>query len=100
MANFWDHLYPELEDGDPEVRAAPLEWVGNKLDVPLKSNPLCRDGYNFYQYKDSRTVGYEDDAKTKEQKAAREKMLKEGKLAPELFDKSFAETPKSFLFPG
>ena len=24
-------------------------------------------------------------------------MLKEGKLAPELFDKSFAETPKSFL---
>ena len=100
VGNFWDHLYPELDDGDAELRAAPLEWVANKLDIPIKSNPLCREGYNFYQYKDSRVLGYEDDAKTKEQKAAREKSLKEGKLAPEIFDKSFAETPKAFYFQG
>src|SRR5687767_2072114 len=24
--NFWDTLYPEVEDGDLEMRAAPLEW--------------------------------------------------------------------------
>jgi len=96
LNGFWDTLYPEIDDGDLEPRAAPLEWVGGKLDVVVKSRPLCQDGYNFYQHKDSRTVGYEDEAKSNEQKAAREKLLKEGKLAPEVFDKSFAETPKAF----
>lgn len=96
VSTFWDNLYPEIDDGDLEPRAAPLDWVANKLDVPVKSSPLCRAGYHFYHYRDSRALGYEDDAKTKEQKAAREKLLKEGKLAPELFDKAFGETPKSF----
>jgi type VI secretion system protein ImpA len=93
---FWDNLYPEIDEDDLEQRAAPLDWIGSKLDLPLKSVEICRDGYAYYQYKDSRLVGFEDEAKTKEQKAAREKALKEGKLAPELVDKSVAETPKAF----
>ena len=96
MDKFWDTLYPELEDGDAEQRTAPLDWLGSRLIVAVKSVPLCQDGYNFLQYKDSRTVGFEDQAQSKEQKAAREKALKEGKLAPEIFDKSFVETPKAF----
>ena len=32
LDNFWDTLYPELEDGDSELRATPLEWVGSRLD--------------------------------------------------------------------
>jgi len=93
---FWDMIYDELEDGDAEQRAAPLDWLGSRLIVAVKSVPLCHDGYNFLQYKDSRVVGFEDQAQSKEQKAAREKALKEGKLAPEIFDKSFVETPKAF----
>ena len=93
---FWDNLYPEVEDGDLEERAAPLVWLGDRLIVSIKSVPLCRDGYNFLHYKDSRVVGFEDQATSKDQKAAREKALKEGKLAPEIFDKSFVETPKAF----
>ena len=96
LEKFWDTLYPELEDGDTELRAAPLDWIGTKLVLPIKSVPLCRDGFHFIVYKDSRTVGYEDQATSKDQKAAREKALKEGKLAPEIFDKSFVETPKAF----
>jgi type VI secretion system protein ImpA len=96
LDKFWDNLYPELDDGDAEQRAAPLDWLGSRLIVAVKSVPLCRDGYNFLQYKDSRTVTYEDQAQSKEQKTAREKALKEGKLAPESFDKSFVETPKAF----
>jgi type VI secretion system protein ImpA len=96
LDKFWDNLYPELDDGDAEQRAAPLDWLGSRLIVAVKSVPLCRDGYNFLQYKDSRTVAFEDQAQSKEQKTAREKALKEGKLAPEVFDKSFAETPKAF----
>ena len=96
VEKFWDTLYPEIEDGDLEARATPLEWIGGKLDVPVKSTALLKDGYNFYQYNESRALGYEEEAKSKEQKAAREKILKEGKLAPEIFDKSFVETPKAF----
>lgn len=96
LDQFWDTLYPEVDDGDAEQRAAPLDWLGTRLIVAIKSVPLCGEGYNFLQYKDSRTVGFEDQAQTKDQKAAREKLLKEGKLAPEIFDKSFVETPKAF----
>ena len=93
---FWDNLYPEPEDGDMELRASRLEWLATRLGVPLGNVALCRDGHGLFAYKASRSVVYEDAAKTKEQKAARDAALKEGKLAPELFDKSFAETPKAF----
>jgi type VI secretion system protein ImpA len=96
VERFWETLYPELEEGDGERRAAPLEWVGCMLDADVKMVALTRDGYTFLQHKDSRTVGYEDQAKTKEQKAARAEALAEGKLSAETFDKSFGETPKVF----
>lgn len=96
VETFWDTLYPEIEDGDAEFRAAPLNWIGSKMDFPLKSVPLCAAGYDFYRYKESRVVGYDDQAKDKDQKKTRELAVKGGKLAPEEFDKSFGETPKLF----
>ena len=96
IEKFWDTLYPAIEEDDLELRAMPLDWMGSRLDVPLKGAALCQEGYNFFQYKDSRAVLPEDQAKSKEQKAEREKALKEGKLSPELFDRSFGATPKAF----
>ncbi len=94
--DFWDTLYPEVEDGELEDRAAPFEWINSRLVPAVKGLPLTLEGQDFFGYKQSRTVQYEDQAKTKEEKAAREKQLKEGKLAPEVFDKAFVETPKVF----
>jgi len=93
---FWDTLYPPLEDGDPELRAAPLEWLGSALELPLKNTPLVSAGYDWLKLKESRAVGYEDQAKADKEKKARAKLLAEGKLAPEAFDKAFVETPKAF----
>jgi type VI secretion system protein ImpA len=95
VERFWDHLYPRLEDGDAELRAASLAWLGGKLDVAVKSVPLTREGHDWFRFKESRVVGYEASAVTPEQKKAREKALKEGKLAAEVFDKALAETPRS-----
>jgi type VI secretion system protein ImpA len=96
VETYWDSLYPEAEEGDLEMRAAPLDWIGLKLDEPVRSTALNRDGHNWYQYNQSRVVGYEELAKTPDQKKKREKELKEGKLEPEVFDKAFTETPKAF----
>jgi type VI secretion system protein ImpA len=100
LEKFWDTVYPPPEEDDLELRAMPLDWIGSRLDVPIKGSALCQDGYNFFQYKASRGVLAEDQAKTKEQKAEREKALKEGKLAPEVFDRSFGATPKAFYAEG
>lgn len=96
MTTFWDTVYPIIEDGDRELRARPLSWVGSMLDFPLRSAPIVGAGYSWFIWKDSRTVGYEDQVKTDKDKAARATMLKNGKIPPEVFDKAFSETPKAF----
>ena len=96
VGRFWDTLYPAAEDGDLEDRAIVLDFLPKKMPPAIKSLPLCDGGYDWFQYTQSRKVQYEDQAKSKEEKTAREKALKEGRLAPELFDKAFVETPKAF----
>jgi type VI secretion system protein ImpA len=96
LTKFWDTLYPPIDDGDLELRAAPLDWLGATFEVPLKSVPLVNAKYDWFKYKESRTVGYEDAAQSDKEKETRQQRLSEGKLAPEVFDKAFAETPKSF----
>jgi type VI secretion system protein ImpA len=95
VSQFWDTLYPEIDEGDMEDRAAPLEWIGSKLDTAVKKLGLNREGHEYFRYKDSRLVPGEE-AQKKEEKAARDKAVKEGKLMPEIFDRAFAETPKVF----
>jgi type VI secretion system protein ImpA len=97
LENFWDSVYPELEDGDAEMRATPLEWVGSRLGDAVKHIPLTRSGLDWFRYKDSRAVPSEADAATSEAKAsARETALAEGKMPPEEFDAAFDATPTEF----
>jgi len=96
LTEFWDTVYPQIEDGDRELRARPLAWIGSMLDLPIRSAPITSAGYSFIVYKESRTVGYEDQAKTDKERKARNAMIDGGKMAPEIFDKAFAETPKAF----
>jgi type VI secretion system protein ImpA len=95
LANFWDSLYPPLEDGDPELRVGPLEWLDEKLVHTCRTVPLTDDGHDWRQFKQSREVPPEG-AKGENEKKAREKAIKEGKITPEQFDRSFAQTSKAF----
>jgi type VI secretion system protein ImpA len=36
---FWDSLYPQLEDDNPELRIAPLSWLGSYFDPAKSSSP-------------------------------------------------------------
>ncbi|HEX7941686.1 MAG TPA: type VI secretion system protein TssA, partial [Gemmatimonadaceae bacterium] len=97
LDTFWEQLYPEIEDGDLELRAAPLEWLGSRMDLALRSVPLNRAGHDYIRYKDARAFGYEDEAAADDGKSAkRAEAIEEGRPTPEDFDKSLAETPKPF----
>ena len=94
---FWDTLYPEIEDGDPGMRAVPVEWAANRVADILHEAPITKEGLNFYQYRESRAIGYEADAESSDSKReARERAVADGKVTAEDFDKSFAATPKSW----
>src|SRR5271157_964868 len=97
VEKFWDTLYPAIEDGDAEMRAAPLEFLSTRLEIPLKSVRLvAKEPYGFTDVQESRKLGREADAKTDEAKKARAAAIKQGKIPPEALDKCFEETPKAF----
>jgi type VI secretion system protein ImpA len=96
VETFWDGLYPELEDGDAEYRAGPLQWIGDRLESPLKHAPLTRRGLSWFQYKESRAVGTEESADTEDKRKERADAIAEGKITQEQFDKDFEETPKKY----
>jgi type VI secretion system protein ImpA len=105
IERFWDSLYPELDDGDAEPRATPLEWVGSYFDPSKGSSPifalrsaaLTNSGFGWFVYQESRRIGYESEVSANEsRKKARDAAIKEGKLSPEEFDTDFEATPKQF----
>jgi len=94
---FWDHLYPEAEDGTYEERAVPLEWIGSRLGDGLRQIALTRSGLDWFKYRESRSVGYEADTSSSDSKReAREQAIAEGKISAEEFDKAVESTPKEF----
>jgi type VI secretion system protein ImpA len=98
VETFWDGCYPEIEDGDLELRAAPLDWLGSRLDLAVKSVALLKPGLSYLQYKDSRTVPSEGDASGNEDKQkAREEAVADGKVTPEDWDAADKGTPNEFL---
>lgn len=98
LGTYWDTIYPQIdEDGDLEFRATPLRWIGSQLDSAVRSVALTQAGHNWYQYRESRTVPAEEEARmdlSKQQK--RNDAMAEGRLTPEEFEKGFETTPVAF----
>ncbi len=93
LEQFWETLYPPVdEDGDMEVRAAPLEWLGGKLGEPLGFLPIVSGKLSWVSYQESRTVGYEADADTNDKQETRQARIDEGKVTAEQFDEALEGT--------
>lgn len=98
IETYWDTVYPEIEDGDLEMRAAPLEWIGLKLDIAVKMAALNRAGHSYLQYAEARSIGTEQEADgDAARRAKREEAIAAKKPTIEEFDKAFADTPKAFV---
>jgi type VI secretion system protein ImpA len=96
LEKFWDDLYPELEDGDAELRAAPLQWIGCRLDVPVRQIGLTKNVLDYCQYRESRWIRDEKSANTEERRRLRETEVEAGKIPIEVFDEDFDRTPEKF----
>jgi type VI secretion system protein ImpA len=95
--NFWDTVYPEPEDGDMELRAAPLNWVGSYLGQRVRKTPLTRSRYDWFNYVESRSVGYEEACAGNDAKmAARCDAIADKKLTPEVFDQDMNTTSREY----
>ncbi len=93
LEQFWETLYPEIEDGDLEPRIVLLGWVGERLVDAVRFTPITAGGFGLIHYLESRRVGSEEDAAQSEAKQqARQAAITEGKPTVEDFDKDAAST--------
>ena len=95
LQKYWDQVYPPIEDGDVELRAAPLEWVGLKLDVAVRMAPLNQDGHSSLDYAGAKALPTKEQADQDEALAAkRQQAIEQGRPTIEDFEAGFQKTPK------
>jgi type VI secretion system protein ImpA len=93
---FWDSLYPELEDGDAEFRAGPLEGLNGRLPLLIKQIPLTKSSeavYTWLHWEEARVV---DNFARQHQEEALQAALADGKVSSEQVNKAVAATPRAF----
>ena len=97
LENFWESLYPEIEDDDLDFRIGRLEFLSTALWMRVKQIPLtdssARAGYSWLQWDESRRAGYDGDAVKAEIRA---EMVADGKVMPEDFDAALAASSRAF----
>lgn len=97
LEDFWEHVHPELEDGDAEFRATAPAWADRQLSQVVKKIPLTSYGFDYHAYRMARKVGYEEDAEgDSEKERARQEALAQGKPSAEDFDEAFDGTDKEW----
>jgi type VI secretion system protein ImpA len=97
IERYWENCYPAWDEEDPELRAGPLEWVGSKLDVPVRQTAIAPGGISLLDYQASRSIPSETDAEAnRDKRLAREEALGDGKRSPEQVDGAIAGAPKAF----
>jgi len=90
---FWESLYPEVEDGDMEARVLTMEFLNRTLPLLIRQIPLTQgEAYSWLHWKESRDV----DNLGRQSPEALAEALAEGKITGEQFDKAVAATSRAF----
>ncbi|OKY76361.1 MAG: hypothetical protein BM485_03740 [Desulfobulbaceae bacterium DB1] len=83
LKNFWETLYPAIDDGDLDYRCGPLEFANDKISLSLRDIPLTdpgvSEGYTLVSWKEAQQV-------SQASSQAREALISEGKTTMEQFE--------------
>ncbi|WP_445619161.1 type VI secretion system protein TssA [Kushneria sp. Sum13] len=91
---YWESLYPELEEDDPEERSARLSWLSDTLTGVVRTLPLVAgEGYGLADYEESRQV----ENQARNDPNAMDTALGEGKINDEIFQRSVVLSSTEFL---
>lgn len=97
IEQFWDNLFPELEDGDSEMRSVPLAYIVTKVELAMRRVPLTAEGITWLEYKDSLSIPTEEEAARDGNKSElRADAQNLGKVLPEDVDQALKATPADF----
>ncbi len=98
---FWETLYPGIDEGDLDFRVGPLEFLNDKLWLPVRQIPLtdpsASRGFSFMQWQESKLVGSEKETMNDEKRrTARQEMMAEGKVSPEEFESGIRASSRAW----
>lgn len=97
LQKYWDDVYPPIEDGDAEMRAAPLGWLGLKLDVAVRMAPINEAGHSGVDYNGAKALPTREQGEQDEQlAAARQQAVEQGRVLIEDFEEAFRKTSKAW----
>ena len=97
LLEYWDTVYPELEDGDPSLRAGPLDFVGMKLVESLRAAPCTAGKHGFRQYETALLIGTEEEVRNDDaRRLARDAHAAKGEPVIEQVLASVDATPKAW----
>jgi len=106
LDQYWENLYPRIEEDDLEFRAAPLEFINEKVSAIFKSIPItdpkAGEAITYQQWQESRTVGYDKDILNQygdvdeNKKRRRDEMIQEGKIPADQVDGVVSRCPVQF----
>ncbi|MGH7450234.1 MAG: type VI secretion system protein TssA [bacterium] len=100
LTQFWDSLYPAIDDGDLEARAIQLEWLNKNLPFSLEQMPLTiamkGEAYSWQHRQEALKLEGLAQSDTEKAQAARESMINDGKITLEQFEAAVNATPREF----
>ncbi|TGU71372.1 type VI secretion system protein TssA [Geomonas terrae] len=106
VERFWEGIYPQPEGGDLEYRAAPFQFLNEKVALHVRLIPLTdpevTHGYSWLKWQQSRQVGSEAETKNRygeideEKKNRREALLAEDAVSAEAFDAAAEQSKGRF----
>jgi type VI secretion system protein ImpA len=106
LSDYWEHLYPVIEEEDLDFRTGPIEYLNNNLGSRIKHIPLTDSvstpGYSWFKWEESRKVGREEDTHNQfgdvdeEKRKRREELIADGKLKAEDFELAVIQSPATY----
>lgn len=102
---FWDAVYPLIEEEDLEARANTLAWMDRQLAARVKEVPVTKGGgasYSFTQWEEAKKLDLPPNAASMDSEAVarlneeRARAAEGGQITTEEFNKSKAATRRSF----